>query len=248
MGQLDGKRAIVTGGASGFGQAISQAFAKEGASVAVWDVRQDGAEATAAAVKSVGGNAAAVAVDVSDSASVQMAMAQTVEALGGVDIIVNCAGVMFRNPILEMAVEDWNRVIGINLTGTFLCSQAAALQMIAQGSGGKIVNFASGRGVTGNVNAAHYSASKAGVIALTLTMGMEVAPNGINVNAVCPGATDTPMLRSGMTEEQLQARTNANVTYNRRIGKPEDIVGPVLFLVTDGSKEMFGQTLFVKSP
>ena len=248
MGQLDGKRAIVTGGASGFGQVISQALGQEGASVAVWDVRQEGAESTAGSITAGGGAAAAVAVDVSDPDSVQMAVAKSVEALGGVDIMVNCAGVMYRTPIVDMPVDEWRQVIDINLTGIFLCNQAVARQMIAQGGGGKIVNFASGRGVTGSVNSAHYAASKGGVLAFTLTMGMEVAPHGINVNAICPGATDTPMMRGGLTEEQLQARMGADVTYNKRIGQPEDIIGPILFLVSDGSREMYGQTLFVKSP
>ena len=248
MGQLDGKRAIVTGGASGFGRVISQALGQEGASVAVWDVRQEGAESTAASITAAGCDAAAVAVDVSDADSVQMAVAKSVEALGGVDIMVNCAGVMYRTPIVDMPVDEWKQVIDINLTGIFLCNQAVARQMIAQGGGGKIVNFASGRGVTGSVNSAHYAASKGGVLAFTLTMGMEVAPHGINVNAICPGATDTPMMRGGLTEEQLQARMGADVPYNKRIGQPEDIIGPILFLVSDGSREMYGQTLFVKSP
>ena len=141
MGQLDGKRAIVTGGASGFGRVISQALAREGASVAVWDVRQEGAESTAASITAAGGAAAAVAVDVSDPDSVQMAVAKSVEALGGADIMVNCAGVMYRTPIVDMPLDQWKQVIDVNLTGIFLCNQAVARQMIAQGGGGKIVNF-----------------------------------------------------------------------------------------------------------
>lgn len=248
MGQLDGKRAIVTGGASGFGKVISQALAREGASVAVWDVRKEGAEGTAKAVEAGGGKATGVAVDVSDSASVQLAMAQSVEALGGVDIMVNCAGVMYRTPIVEMPVDEWTQVININLTGMFLCCQAVSRQMIEQGTGGKIVNFASGRGVTGSVNSAHYAASKGGVLAFTTTLGMEVAPHGINANSICPGATDTPMMRGGLTEEQVQSRMSSDVPYNKRIGKPEDIIGPILFLVSESSKDMYGQTLFIKTP
>ena len=169
---------------------------------------------------------------------------QTLAYAGQIDILINAAGIWPRHPFLEVSEEEWRRVIDVNLTGTFLCCQAVAPHMIERGSG-KIVNFASGRGVAGALNGVHYAASKGGIIALTVSLGMELGDFGINVNAVAPGGTETPLFRGGRPEGW---QPPTSVPPNRRIEEPESVVGPVLFLVTDASKTMFGECIFMKAP
>ena len=242
-GQLEGKIAIITGGGLGFGRALSNSFAKEGAAVAVSDIRLPAADSTVAEVQEAGGQAIAIEVDVAQNAAVQGMVRKTIETFGRVDILVNCAGITQMIMVVDMSEEEWQRVIDVNLTGTFLCCKAMAEPMIAQGSG-KIVNIASGRGVTGMAGMAHYSASKGGIIAFTAALGQELGPHGINVNAIAPGMADTPMFRERNTDET--ARALRQLPPHRRLIYPEDVVGPVMFLATDASREMFGQTLSLK--
>jgi NAD(P)-dependent dehydrogenase (short-subunit alcohol dehydrogenase family) len=230
-GQLSGKVAIITGGGSGIGRALCRGLAREDATVIVCDVDRSAAEAIAAEIAQHGGKSRAVAVDVS-------------QASGRIDILINAAGIWPRHPFLEVSEAEWRHVLDVNLTGTFLCCKAVAPQMIEQG-GGKIVNFASGRGVAGAMNGVHYAASKGGIIALTVSLGMELGDYGINVNAVAPGGTETPLFRGGRPEGW---QPPASVPPNRRIEEPESVVGPVLFLVTDASKTMFGECIFMKAP
>jgi NAD(P)-dependent dehydrogenase (short-subunit alcohol dehydrogenase family) len=185
---LSGRVAVVTGGAQGFGRAITERFIASGAKVAIWDMDQKLAEKTAA---EVGGGTKVYSLDVSDLAAVEKARDATIEDFGKIDILVNNAGVAGANAtVWDTTVEEWRRVMRINLDGPFVCSKAVVPHMIAQ-KYGRIVNIASIAGKEGNPNAAHYSASKAGVIALTKSLGKELASHDIAVNAVTPAAAKT---------------------------------------------------------
>jgi NAD(P)-dependent dehydrogenase (short-subunit alcohol dehydrogenase family) len=185
---LQGRAAVVTGGAQGFGKAITDRFLKSGARVAVWDRDQALAEATA---KALGGDVEAIACDVADPASVAAALQATIRRFGRVDILINNAGIAGANAkTWETEVEEWRKVMRVNLDGPFICSRAIVPGMIAQNYG-RIVTIASIAGKEGNPNAAHYSASKAGVIALTKSLGKELAGYDIAVNCVTPAAAKT---------------------------------------------------------
>lgn len=243
-GQLSGKVAVITGGGSGIGRALCHGLAQEDATVIVCDVNQPTAEATASEISQLGKKSLAIPADVSRADQVAALVNRTISSAGRIDILINAAGIWPRHPFLEVSEAEWRRVLDINLTGTFLCCQAVVPHMIRQGSG-KIVNLASGRGVAGATNGVHYAASKGGIIALTVSLGMELGDFGINVNALAPGGTETPLFRGGRPEGWQPPST---VPPNRRIEEPESVVGPVLFLVTDASKTMFGEVIFMKAP
>ncbi|MGH6709108.1 MAG: SDR family NAD(P)-dependent oxidoreductase [Bradyrhizobium sp.] len=185
---LNGRSAVVTGGAQGFGRAIAERFVASGAKVAIWDHDLPFAEKTA---KEIGDNASAFKVDVSDLAAVEQTRDATLKAFGKIDILVNNAGITGANKtVWEMDLDDWRRVMRINLDGPFICCKAVVPVMIAN-KYGRIINIASIAGKEGNPNAAHYSASKAGVIALTKSLGKELAQHNILANAVTPAAAKT---------------------------------------------------------
>jgi len=191
---LGGKRAVVTGGARGIGLAIAERFLASGAEIALWD--RDPAAIDAAAKRlAVGKRVTGVAVDVADEATIAAAVAATVGALGGIDILVNNAGITGPNaPTWEYPVADWKRVIDVDLTGPFLCSRAVVPVML-EGGWGRVVNIASVAGKEGNPNAPAYSAAKAGLIALTKSMGKELAKSNILVNCITPAVADTDILK-----------------------------------------------------
>jgi len=196
---LNGRCAVVTGGAQGFGRAIAERFVASGAKVAIWDHDLPFAEKTA---KEIGDNAKAFKVDVSDLAAVESARDATLKAFGKIDILVNNAGITGANKtVWEMDLDDWRRVMAINLDGPFICCKAVVPAMIAN-KYGRIVNIASIAGKEGNPNAAHYSASKAGVIALTKSLGKELAAHDILVNAVTPAAAKTAIFDQ-MTQQHI---------------------------------------------
>ncbi len=240
--QLVDKVALVTGAGGAIGQAISLGLAREGAKVAVSDVDLTAAQRT---VSLVGPNSIAIQADVSKPEDVSRMMEETVRRFGRLDILVNNAGICPRKPVMEMELDEWERVIAVNLRSMFLCCKAAGLIMKEQG-GGKIVNVTSGRGQSGMNGAAHYAASKGGVTALTRTLGMEWSPLKINVNAVGPGMTLSPMTKAIFTPEQLKER--AAQTPEKRLGEPEDVVGAVVYLASDASKAMYGQIIYMKTP
>jgi 3-oxoacyl-[acyl-carrier protein] reductase len=238
--RLKGKVAIVTGGARGIGRSIATRFAAEGATVIIADVDREQAGRT---VTDLGGNRASVwsiPVDVTEPAQVKSLMQKTVNEFGRLDILVNNAGVGSCKPFLDTTLEEWERDLRVNLTGTFLCAQAAARVMLKQG-GGHIVNIASISGQRGGVGRAAYGASKAGVILLTKVMAVELGARGICVNAVAPGPVDTAQSRATHTPATRRA-------YGERIplgryGKGEEIAAAVLFLASDEASFLAGHTL-----
>jgi 2-hydroxycyclohexanecarboxyl-CoA dehydrogenase len=231
-----GQTAIVTGGGSGIGQALARTLGAEGAAVVVADVAADAAEATAAAIRDEGGRVLAVPTDVADPAGARGLVDRAVAEYGAVDALVHCAGITRYDDILEMPVETWDRVIAVNLRGTFLVTQAALRQMVPRRRG-RIVLFASERGLAGQVRAAHYGASKGGVIAFMRSVAEEMAPHGITVNAVAPGITNTPMWRGTKTAEEID-----RLLATGRIGEPEEALGMVLMLLGEDAR-ITGQLL-----
>jgi len=246
-GILQGKVALVTGGASGIGRATALLFAREGAAVAVVDLDGRGAEAVAQAIVAAGGQAVAISADVSQPEDCARAVQETVTAFGGLDILFNNAGIVRRASVMESSVEDWDRVIAVNLRSVFLMSRAALPVMIARG-GGAIVNTGSGWGLKGGRQAAAYCASKGAVVNLTRAMALDHGAQNIRVNCVCPGDTDTPMLRHearqlGQPEERFLAEAAERPLG--RIGTPEEIAQAVLFLVSDAASFVTGAVLAV---
>lgn len=238
--RLEGKVAVVTGGGSGIGEATVARFAQEGARVALVDVDEDAAAAVAAKVTEGGGRVSVHLADVRDKGDVQKAMEEAVEAHGRVDILVNNAGINRDALVKKMSEEDWDQVLGINLKGTFLCSQAAAKIMMEQNSG-RIINTSS-VGALGNVGQANYAASKSGVIGLTKTLALELARYNITVNCVAPGATMTPMLAKLPEEVAEMLRKKIPL---RRFAKAEEIAALHVFLASDEAEYVTGQVIFI---
>jgi len=235
------KGVLVTGGGSGIGQAVCLAFAREGADVAVVDVSLEGAEATAQETREIGRKAVALQVDVSNPAAVQEMVNQATAALGEVDILVNSAGVREIIPFLQLPFAEWQRVISINLTGTFLCSQAIAQYLVAQGRGGKIVNLASVAGLMAVPNRAAYVSSKHAVVGLTKEMAIELADKNIQVNAVAPGVVRTSMTESYFDKPDILASLRKAHPAGRW-AQPEEIAGLILFLASSEANFITGAT------
>lgn len=243
MKRLEGKVAIVTGGGSGIGRATAELFAKEGARVVVADYQSEMGRETLEAIQKAGGEARFVPVDVSNSAEVARMVEAAVAAYGGIDILFNGAGVLFFGTVLETDEKTWNRVLAINLTGTFLCSKAVLPHMIQRG-GGAIVNVSSSTGAhDAGSNAAAYVTSKGGVALLTKAMAVDHAQDNVRVNALAPGPTDTPMLRENFSPERL--KEFAQAFPMKRLGRPGEIAGAALFLVSDESSFVTGALLAV---
>ena len=239
--ELQNKVALVTGGAQGIGKTISEELVQNGAHVVLGDVNLEGAQATAEAINNNGGSASAVKIDVSNPAEVKQVFDSILKDKKPIDIMINNAGITRDGLMIRMKEADWDRVLNINLKGTFLCSQQAAKQMMKQKSGA-IVNIASIVGVMGNFGQANYSASKAGVIGLTKTLAREVASRGIRVNAVAPGFIDTEMTR--VLDESVRQSLIEQIPM-AKLGLPEDVARCVAFLVSDRSSYITGQVINV---
>jgi NAD(P)-dependent dehydrogenase (short-subunit alcohol dehydrogenase family) len=245
--QLVGKVALITGGGSGIGRATALLLADEGAAVAVVDMDGSRAQAVAQEIEGEGGQALAVRCDVSQAADCQRAVQETVAAFGRLDILYNNAGIIRRASVLEITEEEWDRAMAVNVKSVFLLSRYA-IPIMAQGGGGAIVNTGSGWGLVGGRNAVSYCASKGAVVNMTRAMALDHAEQNIRVNCVCPGDTDTGMLRS--EAQQLGAATEAFLAEAadrplRRIGRPEDIAQAVLYLASEASSFVTGTTLVV---
>ncbi|HET7355659.1 MAG TPA: 3-oxoacyl-ACP reductase FabG [Nocardioidaceae bacterium] len=245
MSRFAGRVAIVTGAARGIGAGTAQRFAEEGAAVAVLDLDEQAASASAdglGAEKALG-----VACDVSDASSVDAAVSRVVDELGRVDILVNNAGVTRDNLLFKMSEDDWDAVMNVHLRGSFLMSRAVQKHMV-EAKYGKIVSLSSVSAL-GNRGQANYSAAKMGLQGFTRTLALELGPFGINVNAVAPGfivteMTDATARRLGMEPEELR-KGAAAANPVRRVGYPEDIAAAVAFLCSDEASYITGQTLYV---
>jgi len=241
---LTDKVAIVTGAGRGIGKGIARALADAHASVIVNDVDLNAAEEVARGIEAQGGKALPVKADVRKGDEISRMVERAVKDLGGIHVLVNNAGIILRKPAEEIAEEEWDTLIDINLKGTFLCAQAAAKAMIKGGKGGRIINLSSIMGGVALPPRAAYCASKGGIIALTKDLAAEWARHGITVNAIAPGWTITEMTQSYFSQEPVRQYLLERIPLNR-LGKPEDIAHMAVFLASDYSDYITGQTIYV---
>jgi NAD(P)-dependent dehydrogenase (short-subunit alcohol dehydrogenase family) len=238
--------AIVTGGAGGIGAPLCRALAQDGMKIVVADFAEPAGTTLANEIVKAGGAAIFQKVDVGDPASVSRMVEATLARHARIDFLLNVAGVISRAPVQKMTEEEWDRVLRINLKGTFLCSQAVSRPMTERKSG-RILCLASGRGVAGQPRAAHYAASKAGVIAFVKSFAVELAPHDVAINAIAPGATDTAMARAGSTEEEWRKRAAVPPLMGGLTTK-EEIAGLTRYLLSEPAKYITGQTFFLRTP
>ena len=247
MSRFEGRVAVITGAAQGIGAATATLLAAQGASVVVADLTAERAAATVETITAAGGTALAVGCDVADADSVQALVSAAVERFGSLDILVNNAGITRDNLLYKMGRPDWDAVISTNLTGIFLCCQAASVPMVAA-KYGKIVSLSS-RSALGNRGQVNYAAAKAGVQGITATLAIELGPYNINVNAVAPGyiataMTDATAQRVGYQPEEFQ-KLAAEQTPLRRVGQPSEVASVIAFLASDEASYVSGQTLYI---
>jgi 2-hydroxycyclohexanecarboxyl-CoA dehydrogenase len=241
---VSGRTAIVTGGASGIGAAISQRLASDGAAVAIFDRNADAAKDAVAAIEATGGTAISVRVDVSERSNVDAGLEEVRARLGRPTILVNSAGLTPPSPFLDITTEMWNQVLAVNLTGTFHCCQAILPGMLEAGWG-RIVNISSSSIHSGTRGLASYVSAKSGVVGLTKCLALEFAPHGITVNTIPPGFIDTPMLRQTTQSGFISLEQQIANTPVRRIGQPEDVAAACAFLVSEEASYITGQIIGV---
>ncbi len=244
--KLQDKVAIITGGAMGIGAATARLFAAEGAQVVIGDVADELAQQVVAAIAAAGGRATRYHVDVRHPAEVEQLVHGAIEFFGGLDILINNAGVALAKSTTDTTPDEWERVLGINLTGAWLCARATIPAMIRRG-GGVIVNVASNAGLVGFPNLAAYCASKGGLIQLTKAIALDCAPQGIRVNAICPGHTRTPMgdgFIAAQPDPAAFVRDFVNAQHPiGRMAEAEEVARAILFLASDDSSFITGSIL-----
>jgi NAD(P)-dependent dehydrogenase (short-subunit alcohol dehydrogenase family) len=242
---ISGKVTIITGGGRGLGAALASGFAAAGARVVIGDQDEQTAQASAAHIRERGGAALAVRCDITNEQEVGALVDLAVETYGRLDVLVNNAGINIPKPAEDLALEEWSRIVGVNLTGTFLCCQTGGAVMLGQGAG-CIVNICSVHGHVGSYvhKAAAYNASKAGIINLTRSLALEWGERGVRVNGISPGALRTELMAKRLSDEAYVQRTLDRLAI-KRIGAPEDIVGTAIFLASPAAGWLTGQILAV---
>ncbi|WEX12419.1 SDR family NAD(P)-dependent oxidoreductase [Chelativorans sp. AA-79] len=233
--------AIVTGAAQGMGRACAIELARKGHRIVINDLSATGAEAVVRELRSLGAEAVSAMGDVANGASVERLVGTALEKFGSIDILINSAGILKPTEVAGISEAEWDLVVGVNMKGTFLCSQAVLPSMRGRGWG-RIVNFSStaGKNVS-TLGGAHYTAAKAGVLGLTRHFAKEVAGDGITVNAVCPGLIDTPMVRNSIGQERIDAYAGSFPI--KRLGLPEEVADLVCFLASDNAAYITGASL-----
>jgi len=238
---LEGKVALITGGARGIGKEIALLFAQHGANIAICDVNMEEAEKTAKEIQDLGRESLAFKADVTDSGQVQDMADKILDKLNKIDILINNAGITRDNLLLRMSEEEWDRVIAVNLKGTFVCTKIVSKVMIKQRSG-RIVNLASIIGIMGNAGQANYAASKAGIIGLTKSVAKELASRNVRVNAIAPGFIKTDM--TSKLPEEVQKKMLSAIPL-ARFGEAKDVAELALFLSSESSSYITGQVIQV---
>jgi len=245
MARISGKAALITGGGTGIGRACAELFAREGARLAIVGRRKEVLDAAAAPIAARGGEVIAIPCDVSDRASVEAAIAATIARFGQLNVVVNNAGVVVVGTAEQTSDADWNRILAINLTGTFLVSRAA-LPELRKAHGGSIINIASVLGLFARKQRAAYTASKGGVIGLTKAMALDHAHENIRVNCICPALVESELARESLSKapdaQVERARRTAEIPMGR-LGQPEDVAQLALYLASDESSWMTGVAL-----
>jgi 3-oxoacyl-[acyl-carrier protein] reductase len=238
---LKGKTALITGGGQGMGFAVARTLGTRGAYLAINDISVSRAEDAAASLTSDGLTALAVPADITSKSDIEQMVQQTRDTFGGLHILINNAGILYPTSVADMPEDEWDRVIEVNLKGTFLCAQAV-LPPMKEAGWGRIVNFSStaGKNVS-TVGGAHYTASKAGVLGFTRHLAKEVAPDGITVNAVCPGLIDTEMVRTTIDDKKMKAYADSFPI--QRLGLPTEVADLVAFLASDQAAYITGASL-----
>jgi 3-oxoacyl-[acyl-carrier protein] reductase len=239
--RLEGKVALITGGGRGIGREIALLFAKEGCDIVIWDVNLADAQKTCQDIEPMGRKSLADQVDVTDFVKVEEAVNKILDKFSKIDILVNNAGITRDNLLLRMSQPEWDAVINVNLKGTFNCIKAVSRPLIKQRSG-KIINISSIIGIIGNAGQANYSASKAGIIALTKTAAKELASRNINVNAIAPGFIQTDM--TSKLSEEIKKKMLENIPLGK-LGLPNDVANTCLFLASPEADYITGQTIVV---
>jgi NAD(P)-dependent dehydrogenase (short-subunit alcohol dehydrogenase family) len=243
MRGLQGKGVLITGGSSGIGQATVKRFLEEGCRVFFCGFDQASVDGTLAEFGSLG-EVNGIVCDVGSAGDVACLVDAAEKTLQGIDILINNAGVAGDAPFLEMTLEDWDRVMNVNLRGVFMVGQEVGRRMVRRGKGGAIVNMSSTNGLAGEANLAHYNASKGGVLLLTKTMAIELSPYNIRVNALCPGLIWTPLVEATSTPEFIEDYCKNKILLNR-LGRPEEVAAAYAFLASDDASFIQGLGLVI---
>jgi len=244
MKRLENKKSIITGSGRGIGKAIARKFLQEGARVFLVDIHRERLLQTRDELASLGGEVQAQVADVSQKSQVQDLVETVLKTWGEVDVLVNNAGIAIVENFLDLKEENWDRTLEVNLKSMFLVSQLVAKEMIQRGRGGAIVNMASTNGLVGEAGLAHYNASKAGVVLLTKTLAIELAPYNIRVNCVCPGFIKTELAGEAGFDDAFIAEYVKKIPLNRH-GKPEEVANVFAFLASDEASFMTGASVVV---